>query len=29
VMLTTSFTKWDGFNDPAFNGISNYIAPAH
>ena len=25
VMLTTSFTKWDGFNDPAFNGISNYI----
>lgn len=19
VMLTTSFTKWDGFNDPAFN----------
>ena len=25
VMLTTSFTKWDGFNDPSFNGISNYI----
>lgn len=25
VMLTTSFTKWDGFNDHAFNGISNYI----
>ena len=25
VMLTTSFTKWDGFNAPSFNGISNYI----
>ena len=23
VMLTTSFTKWDGFNAPSFNGISN------
>lgn len=25
VMLTTSFTKWDGFNDPSPNGLSNYI----
>lgn len=25
VMLTTSFTKWDGFNDPQPNGIANYL----
>ena len=24
-MLWTSFTKWDGFNDPTFNGVSNYV----
>lgn len=25
VMFATSFTKWDGFNQPEFNGIQNYI----
>lgn len=25
VMLTTSFTKWDGFNDPTPSGLSNYV----
>lgn len=23
-MFTTSFTKWDGFNAPVFNGVDNY-----
>lgn len=25
ILLTTSFTKWDGFNNPQFIGLSNYI----
>lgn len=25
VLFYTSFTKWDGFNEPTFNGIRNYI----
>lgn len=25
IMVYTSFTKWDGFNNPVFNGIKNYI----
>lgn len=25
VLVRTSFTKWDGFNEPAFIGIDNYI----
>lgn len=25
VMVGTSFTKWDGFNEPVFNGIRNYV----
>lgn len=25
ILLTTSFTKWDGFNDPQFIGLANYI----
>lgn len=25
VMLYTSFTDWDGFNSPVFNGFKNYI----
>ena len=24
VLIRTSFTKWDGFNSPTFNGINNY-----
>lgn len=24
-MLYTSFTKWDGFNSPTFNGVRNYV----
>lgn len=24
-VFITSFTKWDGFNDPVFNGLTNYI----
>ena len=24
-VLITSFTKWDGFNAPVFNGLTNYI----
>ncbi len=24
-VFTTSFTKWDGYNDPTFNGLDNYI----
>lgn len=23
-VFVTSFTQWDGFNDPVFNGIRNY-----
>ncbi len=23
-VFATSFTKWDGFNDPVFNGLTNY-----
>lgn len=25
MVSVTSFTKWDGFNNPVFNGIDNYI----
>lgn len=25
VMVYTSFTKWDGFNDPTLNGFRNYV----
>ena len=24
-VFVTSFTKWDGFNAPKFNGLTNYI----
>lgn len=24
-MFFTSFTKWDGFNSPTFNGVDNYV----
>lgn len=24
-VLVTSFTKWDGFNEPEFNGLTNYV----
>jgi len=24
-VLVTSFTRWDGFNSPEFNGIANYV----
>ena len=25
-VFVTSFTKWDGFNSPVFNGLNNYIS---